>query len=116
MSLNHKRERKMLNMKKSDQLLYIAIRAEQIKYHQDKENGHLFNKPYSLETANEIARVQLENDLSKNKLRISLEQLLTLSNDECIAIIEGNIIETGREFTRDQDLTDLLASAQIKRK
>ncbi|MBK7362666.1 MAG: hypothetical protein IPJ01_10260 [Micavibrio sp.] len=40
-------------MNKSERNIYINIRAEQIKEFQDKNNGHLFTKPYSIEMAKE---------------------------------------------------------------
>jgi len=73
-------------MTKSERNIYINIRAEQIKEFQDKYNGHLFNKPYSIEMAKETAERQLDYDLSrgKGKLRISLEELLLNDNEICI--------------------------------
>jgi len=72
-------------MKASHKKIYIAIRAEQIKEFHDKNNGHLLNKPYPIERAMETAESQLNYDLSNGgKLRVTLEELLTESNEYCM--------------------------------
>jgi hypothetical protein len=78
--------------------IYINIRAEQIKHFHDTRNGHLFNKPYCIEKAKEIAKNQLENDLERGKLRISLEDLLLEDNETCILIVNNETIKFAKEL------------------
>lgn len=75
-------------LKLNEKEIYLRIRAEQIKERQDRENGHLMLSPYPLEKAREIAEVQLETDLEAGKLRISLDDLLLLSDEVCVSIVE----------------------------
>lgn len=79
--------------------IYINIRAEQIKHFQDTRNGHLFNKPYSIELAKQIAENQLKYDLKAGKLRITLEELLLNDNETCISSIRNKVIEKAKELT-----------------
>lgn len=83
-------------MNKSERNIYINIRAEQIKEFQDKNNGHLFTKPYSIEMAKEIAERQLNYDLSKCKLRISLDELLLNDNETCIETFNNKTLELAK--------------------
>jgi len=85
-------------MKTTDRKIYIGIRAEQIKEFQDTHNGHLFTKPYSIDLAKEIAERQLDYDLSKGELRISLEELLLNDNDTCMVIHRSNTIEMAKSL------------------
>ncbi len=92
------------DMKKAHRIIYLGIRAEQIKERQDKENGHLYTKPYAIELAMEIASNQLEFDLKRKQLRISLDQLLLLTNEECNAIIDQSAIDRAKEHINKTDL------------
>jgi len=83
-------------MTKSQRNIYINIRAEQIKEFQDKTNGHLFTKPYSIDMAKEIAERQLNYDLSKGLLRITLDELLLNDNDTCIAIHHSKTLQLAK--------------------
>lgn len=85
-------------MTESQKNIYINIRAEQIKHFQDTRNGHLFNNPYSIEKAKEIAKNQLENDLKRGHLRISLEDLLLEDNETCIRVIRNETINIFKEL------------------
>jgi len=84
-------------MTPSQKNIYIAIRAEQIKYFQDTRNGHNMKRPYCIEHAKLIATKQLESDLSGGLIRISIEELLLETNEECIARIDKNIIEKAKK-------------------
>jgi len=83
-------------MNKAERNIYINIRAEQIKEFQDKNNGHLFIKPYSIELARETAERQLDYDLSKGKLRISLEELLLNNNETCMETFNNKTLELAK--------------------
>jgi hypothetical protein len=85
-------------MTESQKNIYINIRAEQIKHFQDTRNGHLFNNPYCIEKAKEIAKNQLENDLERGQLRISLEDLLLEDNETCIRVIKNETINAVKEL------------------
>lgn len=87
-----------IKLSNKNRAIYIGIRAEQIKEFQDKNNGHLFTKPYSIEMAREIAERQLNYDLSKGLLRISLEELLLNDNDTCIAIHHSKTLELAKQL------------------
>jgi hypothetical protein len=80
-------------MTKEQKEIYLNIRAEQIKYFQDTRNGHLFNTPYSLEHARIVAEQQLQIDLSRGMLRISLDELLMNDNEACLEIAHERQIE-----------------------
>lgn len=80
-----------MKMTKEQKEIYVNIRAEQIKYFQDKYNGHNMKKPFDLEKAKEVARFQLENDLNVNFLRLTLDELLLNDNDTCIEIAESRV-------------------------
>ncbi len=82
----------MITLTPTEKKIYLDIRAEQIKEYQDRENGHLFLKPYSIDLARKIAENQLNNDQEAGKLRISLEELLLFNNDACTDIIEQLVI------------------------
>jgi len=85
-------------MTDSHKKIYISIRAEQIKEFHDKNNGHLFNKPYPIERAMETAESQLNYDLSNGgKLRITLEELLLDSNEDCLETFKHNTIKLAKE-------------------
>lgn len=74
-------------MTKKEKQIWIKIRAEHIKIWHDKiSNGGKLKEGYSMEYALESAENQLEADLKNNNLRISLEELLTLSDEECIEL------------------------------
>ncbi len=68
--------------------IYLKIRAEQIKKQHDTVNIALFPKGYPFEDAYEIASEQLEMDLKNSDLRISIEELLYLSDNQAINLIE----------------------------
>lgn len=74
-------------MNQIERNIYIKQRAIQIKHHQDKVNGHNFVKPYPIEKAIKIAENQLNYDLQRGHLRISLDDLLLLDDDTCNEII-----------------------------
>lgn len=82
----------MITLTSTERKIYLDIRAEQIKEFQDRENGHLFIKPYSIDLARKIAENQLNNDLEAGNLRISLDDLLLLNNNTCIDILEQGVI------------------------
>jgi len=85
-------------MTDSHKKIYIAIRAEQIKDFHDKNNGHLLNKPYPIERAMETAERQLNYDLSNGgKLRITLEELLLDTNEDCIETFNHNTIKLAKQ-------------------
>ena len=85
-------------MTKSQKNIYIGIRAEQIKEFQDKNNGHLFKQPYSIETAKQIAEQQLENDLERGNFRITIEELLLCDNETCIETVNNKTIELAKKL------------------
>lgn len=85
-------------MTESQKDIYISIRAEQIKHFQDTRNGHLFINPYSIEKAKEIAKNQLEYDLERGKLRISLEDLLLEDNETYIRVVRNETINAVKEL------------------
>jgi hypothetical protein len=87
-------------MTESQKDIYISIRAEQIKHFQDTRNGHLFINPYSIEKAKEIAKNQLEYDLERGKLRISLEDLLLEDNETCIRVVRNETVNTAKELVK----------------
>ena len=87
----------MINLNESQKKFYIDVRAEQIKEFQDRENGHLFKQPYSLEAAKAIAAHQLDCDIVKGKLRVPLEDLLFQDNDTCREIAANNICLIAKE-------------------
>ena len=85
-------------MTNKEKEIYINIRAEQIKHFQDTRNGHLFTKPYSIELAKQVAENQLNCDLERGELRITLEELLLNSNDEtCISMIRSKQVEIAKK-------------------
>ena len=88
--------------------IYISIRAEQIKERQDRVNGHLFKSPYPLSKALEIATNQLNHDLAFGELRISLEDLLRLQDQECIEIVEQSSIDRAKVLLLIEDFNKLL--------
>jgi hypothetical protein len=85
-------------MTDSHKKIYISIRAEQIKEFHDKNNGHLLNKPYPIERAMETAESQLNYDLSNGgKLRITLEELLLDTNEDCLETFKHNTIKLAKQ-------------------
>lgn len=78
--------------------IYIKQRAIQIKRFQDTRNGHLLTEPYSIEMATQIAKNQLETDLKKGGLRITLDELLTLDDETCIRICHNRLNERFSAF------------------
>lgn len=80
-------------MTKEQKEIYINIRAEQIKYFQDKYNGHNMKNPFDFEKAKESAKFQLESDLNINFLRLTLDELLLNDNDTCIEIAQSRVNE-----------------------
>lgn len=91
-------------MTESQKDIYISIRAEQIKHFQDTRNGHLFINPYSIEKAKEIAKNQLEYDLERGKLRISLEDLLLEDNETCIRVVRNETINAVKELVKSNNI------------
>jgi hypothetical protein len=81
----------MATMTKEQKEIYINIRAEQIKYFQDKYNGHNMKNPFDFEKAKEVAKFQLESDLNINFLRLTLDELLLNDNDTCIEIAQNRV-------------------------
>lgn len=88
----------MITLTESERKIYLDIRAEQIKEFQDRENGHLFLKPYSIELARSIAQQQLDSDIEYGKLRISLQDLLLLNNETCIENFQYNTIKRAKNY------------------
>ena len=86
-----------ITMTTLEKTIYINIRAEQIKHFEDTRNGHLYNKPYSIEKAKEIAEFRLNNDLERGELRISLEDLLLEDNETCIRIVNNETIRFAKQ-------------------
>ena len=85
-------------MTDSHKKIYISIRAEQIKEFYDKNNGHLLIKPYPIERAMETAESQLNYDLSNGgKLRITLEELLLDTNEDCLETFKHNTIKLAKQ-------------------
>ena len=91
-------------MTESQKDIYISIRAEQIKHFQDTRNGHLFINPYSIEKAKEIAKNQLEYDLERGKLRISLEDLLLEDNETCIRVVRNETVNAAKELVKSNNI------------
>jgi hypothetical protein len=88
-------------MTSSHKKIYISIRAEQIKEFHDKNNGHLLNKPYPIERAMETAERQLNYDLSNSgKLRVTLDELLLDSNEDCLKTFNYNTIKLAKQIIR----------------
>lgn len=74
--------------------IYLKIRAEQIKKQHDTVNKKLFPNGYPFEDAHQIASEQLEMDLKNGDLRISIEELLYLSDNQAINLIEDRFEKT----------------------
>ena len=76
-----------INMPQKHQDIWVKIRAELIEYAHKSRNPKLFKNNYDRTHAESIARKQLQYDLSKGELRITLDELLGLSKDQCISIL-----------------------------
>lgn len=86
-------------MTNNEKKIWIKIRAEHIKHwHDNGLNKGKFWDDMPMEEAIEKATNQLESDLRSNNLRISLEELLTLSDDECIEIAQERHYDHIREI------------------
>ena len=85
-------------MTEIEKQIYIKQRAIQIKRFQDTRNGHLLTKPYDIEKAIQIAKNQLETDLKKGGLRITLDELLTFDDETCIQICHNRLTERFSAF------------------
>lgn len=67
--------------------VWVQIRAELIcKWHEINNPGKFING-FNYNTAKEIAEHQLEYDLMQGALRISVEDLLMKSDEECLEIL-----------------------------
>lgn len=78
-------------MTESEQKLWIKLRAELIvKFHEINNPGK-FVGGYALELAVKIATNQLAYDLKANKLRITLEDMLLKSDEDCLALLRGQM-------------------------
>lgn len=75
-----------MNMTPEHKSLWIKLRAEIIKHFQDTRNPNLFVGGFSIEKATERAKNQLEFDLIYGELRITLEEMLLNTPEECVDI------------------------------
>jgi hypothetical protein len=74
-------------MTESQQKVWVQLRAELIVTWHDIHNAGKFYNGFSYNKAKEIAESQLEYDLIKGDLRISLEDMLLKSDAECLQIL-----------------------------
>jgi hypothetical protein len=90
-------------MNEIEKNIYIRQRAIQIKQRQDKVNGHLFVNPYPIEDAMKIAENQLNCDLKRGQLRITLDELLLLDDDTCNEIISRDRMKIAQKLIKSNN-------------
>jgi len=74
-------------MTESAKKVWVQLRAELIVTWHDIHNPDKFYNGFRIDKAKEIAECQLEYDLIKGELRISLEDMLLKSDAECLQIL-----------------------------
>ena len=80
-----------MEMKEENKKVWIALRAEILKNFHDTNNPDVFENGYPLSEAVRIATSQLEADLSFGALRLTFEDMLLKSVDECQEILKANL-------------------------
>ena len=76
-------------MKDSEKQIYIKIRAEVIKYWHDTRNAGKFNGDgFCIKHATKLAEKELSADLQAGYMRITLDELLLNTLEECCQIIQ----------------------------
>lgn len=75
-------------MTDGEKRIYLRIRAEQIQNRHAQVNKCFFPDGYPFASALEIAEEQLSTDLNNDKLRITLDELLLLDDQECAELEE----------------------------
>lgn len=78
-----------IDMPEAHQKIWVKIRAELIVYYHERINPNKFEGGMSLEYATRMAKNHLHYDMTIGELRISLEDMLSLSNDECLDLLEN---------------------------
>lgn len=87
-------------MKNKDKAIYIKIRSECIKANEDYLNGDKYINGFSIEKAEKNAQSDLEIDLARGELRITISELLSFSVEECI------LLSKSRMKLRRQEMVD----------
>ena len=80
-----------MKMTEQNKKVWIALRAEILKNFHDTNNAGAFEKGYPLSEAIRIAASQLEADLSFGKLRLTLEDMLLNTVEDCQEILKANL-------------------------
>jgi hypothetical protein len=78
--------------------LWIKLRAEIIKHFQDSRNPNLFINGYCVIKATERAAKQLEFDLKRGDLRLTLEEMLLNTLEECVEIETNRTLNTIHKY------------------
>jgi len=77
-------------MTKAEKEIYINIRAEVIKHWQDTRNEGKFNGGgFCIKQARKLAEKEMYADLQAGYFRITIDELLLLSLEECCHLIES---------------------------
>ena len=77
-------------MNSKEKEIYITIRAEVIKHwHDTRNNGKFTNGGFCFKQALKLAERDLKSDIQTGFMRITLDELLLNSLDDCCTIIEN---------------------------
>ena len=89
-------------MTQSQKNIWIQIRAELIIDWHNIHNPGKFNGGFSCLAAKEIAEHQLDYDLINGELRISLEDMLLKSNEECLEILKQKDLDKIKQILKSE--------------
>lgn len=73
--------------------VWIKLRAEIIKHFHDTENFNLFKGKFPIDVAEKIAECELNESLETGWFILSIEEMLTLSEKDCIALASKRLLE-----------------------
>lgn len=87
-------------MTESAKKVWVQIRAELIVRWEEIHNPGKYINGFSFNKAKEIAEHQLEYDLIKGDLRISVEDLLLKSDIECLDILRQKDLDKIKQILK----------------
>jgi len=88
--------------------VYVVLRAEILKHFHDTNNAGAFNEDgYPINEAIKIAKSQLEADLKFGELRLTFEDMLLNSVEQCQIILKSNLAARFKKVVAFNDLLTL---------
>jgi hypothetical protein len=89
----------MQEMNESQKNLWVSLRADLIVHFHQKNNRGMFIGGFSKKQALQTAREQLVYDLHRNHLRITLEEMLLNTPDECLLLLGNRMKEKSMKLS-----------------